>query len=791
MNIKLLLLCLLLPAGMLMAQKGTISGKVADKAAGFPISYATIVVKDQDKVVGGGITDDTGTFIVKNLDLRQFAVEIQYMGYKTHMASANLNASATVNLGQILLEDEATRLQDVTVVAERSTIEQKLDRKVVNVGKDLTTAGATASEIMNNIPSVNVDQDGRLSLRGNENVRVLIDGRPSNIEPAQLLKQIPSTSIKRIELITNPSAKYNPEGMSGIINIVLHKNASDGFNASVNSGLTVGVTPKINNSVNMNFRKGPVNFFGTYGNNFGQFYNEGDIRRFDDGSRQLFDVMNDDRSHLFKVGMDFYIDDKNTISVYTNQNIEDGYGRVYFNVDSPIPADGLFQNAIYRSETSNAAYNIAYKKLFNKEGETLDFEANYADYAGSQTATFDTDYDDPGQSDVFNRDSIDDTRKQTTINVDYVNPISKTATIELGSEARIIRSGNLYESDNEITATDYDYNLDIYSAYATFGQKLGKTSYQVGLRAESYEVNAILNGARVYHDQYFTVYPSASFVYSPTDNNQFQLSYSRRVDRPSLEQTRPVRQFATPRVTSVGNPELDPQFTNSVEVNYTRTFAKGSLTSGVFARQITNEISRIIYDDPENEGRQIMSFDNFDDRLAFGFEVSANYKITSWWDVQPAIDYSSIRQSGLVQVFDPVTNEPDFRKREVTAAAFNARLNSNFRASKQLRFLLFGFYRSSVDGIQFNSNEMYKIDAGARYSFLKDKATVSVRLNDIFNTQEYGFRQQYPFPQEGEFRWESRTLYIGFNFIFGAGKNRALQRKQRDDNTKQSGGGLF
>ncbi len=794
MNFKLFFICLFSSIiGMQAQTKGTLTGKVTDKTTSAPISYVSIVVKEDGKVVTGGITDDAGNFEIRNLELKKYAIEIQFMGYKTvNLVADFTSGQKTISFGNILIEEDALQLQDVTVIAERSTIEQKIDRKVINVGKDLTTAGATASEIMNNIPSVNVDQDGKLSLRGNENVRVLVDGRPTNIDAAQLLKQIPSASIKKIELITNPSAKYNPEGMSGIINIVLHKNASDGFNASVNAGVTFAESPKANSSINMNYRTGKVNFFATYGNNFGKNYSWGDIRRIDDGSRQLFSPVNDNNSHLFKIGMDYYIDDRNTISVYTNQNFLSGTNTINLAITSPIFSDNLSQLSIYDNDNQNSAYNIAYKHLFKKEGETIDLEMNYNTYSQDQYAIFNTDFADSAIVGTNYIDTNDENRKNTTINLDYVNPLNAKTNLELGAEARIIRTDNDYVSTNpQIDNSLYKYNLDIYSAYATFGQKFEKFSYQLGARFESYKVKATLNSATAYEDDYITLYPSASFVYSPNEKNQFQLSYSRRVDRPSLEQTKPIREFSTPRVTSLGNPELDPQFTNSIEVNYTKTIKNGSISAGVFMRNINNEINRILYPDPENPDQQIMTFDNFDDNTAFGFELSSNYKITKWWDIQPAIDYSNIRQKGLVSRENPVTEEFEFVQKEVSVAAFNGRINNNFKATKSLRFLLFGFYRSGVDGIQFNSKDMYKIDAGGRYSFLKDKATLSVRFNDIFDTMRFAFDSENPYPQTGKFTWESQSVYIGFNYMFGAGKNRALQRKQREDNTKQNSGGMF
>ena len=802
MKIKLILICFIATVFSLQAQTvtkkpllentGSISGKVIDKKTNEPLPYVNIVVKENNKVVTGGITSDKGIFQIKNLALKEYVVEIQFIGYKTILKSVKLTENSDVNLNTIAIEEDAIQLKGVEIVSERSTIEQKIDRKVINVGKDLTTAGATASEIMNNIPSVNVDQDGKISLRGNENVRVLVDGRPSNIEASQLLKQIPSTSIKKIELITNPSAKYNPEGMSGIINIVLHKNANDGFNASINTGLTFAKTPKINSSTNLNYKTGKVNFFATYGNNFGKKFNEGSILRLDDQSNQLFDIKNDDKSHLFKIGMDYYINDKNTLSVYTNQNKLIGDGKVDVSILNPDATKNLTQYSKYDGNNLDGTYNLAFKHLTKKEGETLDLEINHSIYSGDQLANFRTTFNNPSIPTSAYSDDISEKRENSTINLDYVNPLNEKSKLEMGAETRIVRTQNNYTTNNSsLSNSNYDYDLDIHSAYVTFGQKFKKIGYQLGARFESYKANAKLNNVTAFKDDYITLYPSASMTYSLSEKDQFQMSYSRRVDRPSLGQTKPIREFSTPRVTSIGNPELQPQFTNSVELNYTKTVSKGSITTGVFVRTINNEINRVLYPDPQNQDKQIMSYDNFDTNTAYGFEASLNYKINSWWDIQPAVDFSSITQKGLVSMFNTTTNSFDFVTKEVNASAFNARFNSNFKATKSLRFLLFGFYRSGVDGVQFNGKEMYKIDAGGRYSFLKDKATLSVRFNDIFDTMKAGFYGDNPYPQTGQFTWESQSVYVGFNYMFGTGKKKSLQRKQRDSNTKEGGGGLF
>jgi outer membrane receptor protein involved in Fe transport len=777
---------------------GSISGKITDKTTNSPLPYVSIVVKENGAVVTGGISDDNGDFTVKNLALKNYTVDIQFMGYKTQSFPANLTTDKAIALGTIKIAEDVTTLEEVEIVKETSTIEQKIDRKVITVGRDLTTAGGTASEIMNNIPSVNVDQDGKISLRGNQNVRVLIDGRPTNIDPAQLLKQIPSTSIKKIELITNPSAKYNPEGMSGIINIILHKNANDGFNGSFNTGITFGETPKFNNSVDMNYRSGKINFFGTAGNNFGKYFNGGKVQRTDQNPiNQLIDVENDNEGFLGKIGMDYYINDNNTLSVYTNQNYFTGEAMVRTDIDYVLDGVNQVQTSTLDGDNRNNTYNLAYKHKFAKEGHTLDFEGNYNDSKSTQDVNYNTVATAQPLS-VFS-DAVVDKRQNTTLNLDYVNPLNDKSNLELGAEARVIRSDNEYDTTRQndnvaLQNSVYTYDMDIYSAYATFGQKFEKFSYQVGARFESYKAKANYNaGQDTFTHEYITVYPSAYLTYSLNEKNTFQLSYSRRVDRPSLEQTKPIREFSTPLVTSLGNIELEPQFTNSVELNYTKMFGQGSsFTAGIFYRIINNEINRILYPDettPATED-QIMSFDNFNNNTAFGFEVSSNYKIAKWWDIQPAIDFSGISQRGVV-AREITSGVYEYIERNVDVNAFNARLNSNFRVNNRLSFLLFGFYRGPVDGIQNNTKEMYKIDSGARYTLLDNKMSISLRFNDMFQTMRYAFDSQYPWPQRGEFKWESRTVYLGLNYRFGGGKNRAMERKQREDNTKQAGGGMF
>ena len=786
-------LCLLSLSQLLAQNTGKLSGKIVDAQTNETIPYATLIVKSNGAEVLTDVSDLDGNFSLNAIPLQANEFIVQFIGYTTYTQSLSFKDKNNLALGSIKLKSQETKLEELTIVAERSSTEQKIDRKVINVGRDLTTVGATASEIMNNIPSVSVDQDGNLSLRGNSNVRVLIDGRPTNMDVATLLKQIPSTSIKSIELITNPSAKFNPEGMSGIINIVLHKNTMDGFNGSFSTGITFAKTPKFNNSFNANFRKGKFNLFATLGNNVGDYKNGGYIDIDKDQSTQLLKINSSNRNEFFKIGTDIYLNDKNTLSVYTNQSFGNSKSAVDNYILFPNATNNFFQNDNYRSNSRNSIYNLAYKKLFDKQGETLDFEATYNNATGDQNGKYFPNAQDLGLKDFSNAKD-----NSAVINLDYVNPLSEKSRLELGAEARITRTDNEFITNRTGQENaGFTYDFDIYSAYATFGQKFTKFSYQLGARVESYNVKANYtttsqNGQ--FKNDYITVYPSAYLNYALNEKNNFNLSLSRRVDRPSVNQTKPIRTFSSARISGMGNPELTPQFTNSIELGYTKNINKSSISATVYFRDINDQISQVFLNDDSadpNDIKLIQTFANFDHNTSKGFEVSANLKLNPWWDMQPSVDYANVNQNGMVAMLNENNNTYELKDRKVSTNTFNTRINNNFKITNQFRMSLFGFYRAPLDDIQNHVNAMYRIDLGARYSFWDNKANVNLRFNDIFKTMKYGYTSTHPYPGKGEFTWESQSLYVGFNYMFGGGKNRALQRKYRENNESQSSGGLF
>jgi len=798
MKSKLLLFCFLVSIFQMKAinsnptdpNQGSIAGKVIDKNTKQPLPYVNISIKENDKIITGGISQDNGSFLIKNLELKNYVIEFQFIGYKKQVQNINLtNADKNITLNTILLEEDAVQIEGVDIVREKSTIEQKIDRKIINVGKDLISAGATAGEIMNNIPSVSVDpQTNAISLRGNANVRVLVDGKPTNIDPAQLLQQIPSASIKQIELITNPSAKYNPEGMSGIINIVLHKNSKLGFNGSINNGVTFGKTPKLNSSLDLNYRDGKFNFYGNYGLNTGKYSNDGFIKSYEVGKEnyQKFKFGNENTSNLIKVGFDFYINEKNTFSFYTNQSIYRGTGTGSTDVNyvDDINNNDVLQVFSNSNKDYSPTYNFDYKLDFKKEGHNIEFEVNYNKNDSPERAYFEF-----PNSGFSYTNQVETLGKNIISNIDYVNPITETTKLELGLESRDEETDNSFNVNNAYSS-DFSYKRTLYSGYATFGKQWKKWSAQAGARVEQYNVDALFRKAgesdAKFEDDIFTIYPSAFLTYNPTDKNSFNFNYSRRVDRPSIQQINPIREWSTPTIDSEGNPDLVPQFTNSFELNYTRKTGIGSITSGVFYRIIQDEITRVVYTNPTNPNKQILSYDNFDNNNAFGVEISGNLDFRKWWSANFGIDAYSKKVKGTIE-----NTTGDFEFVTIDATVFNARINNTFKANKNLRFQLFAMYRGIDKGLQFERTPMWKMDTGASYNILKGNGTISARLSDIFQTMNFAFNGQKPYKTEGEFNWESRTVYLGFNYKFGAGKNRALQRKQRDKNETQGSGGLL
>ena len=794
---------------------GEISGHVIDSKLKQALPYVNIIIKSTSgAIITGGITDEEGYFKISNIKENAFIVSIQYIGYKTLDRKITMDKGTNkIDLGTLMLEEDNTALEEVTVIAETSSIQQKVDRKVITIGKDLAASG-TASELMVGIPSISVDtQTGDISMRGNTNVRVMVDGKLSNIPTAQLLKQIPSTAIKSIELITNPSAKYNPEGMSGLINIILHKNTMLGFNGNFSTGISYEKTAKLTNALTTNYRNGKFNVFANYSNNISKNKNNGFIKRPENNSKQLFKFNDDSKSHLFKFGVDYYINDKHTLSIFTNQNTSDskndGESNAIYANDASFNQTQFWLDD---GDDSTSQYNFDYKIDFDDDGHNLEFEIDHNTYSSKSVADFlftvgnSTDYIDLNKTD----------RKRTTINLDFANSIDEHSKIELGVQANLFNSLIGYESTGDTfndegvliptPNTNFDYTRDIYALYGNYNRKIDKWSYQLGLRLENVEVNALAIQASQplnkitedrFSNDYFELYPSAYITYEASEKNSFQLNYSRRIDRPGIGQINPIKEWSTPLVSSYGNINLQPQFTNSVEFNYIRNIKGGSVTFGTYYRQISNEINRALFIDRSdvNSGRLILTHDNFDDSTAFGVELSTSLKPKKWWSLNGSFDLYSQTLMGIAErlnapIETAVIKDIITETNSVDNVAWNFRLYNSFKVSKKVNLTAFGFYRGRNSNLQFNVKPMYFVNIGSRFSFDEGKGSISLNYNDIFNTMKFRFDGTSPYVQEGEFNWESNTIYLGLTYRFGSTKYSAKSRKNRSDDEKSGGGFL-
>src|SRR5699024_3113326 len=431
-------------------------------------------------------------------------------------------------------------------------------------------------------------------------------------------------------------------------------------------------------------------------------------------------------------------------------------------------------------KTLNSTYNFAYDRKFEKEGHKIIFEADYNNLDLDNNSFNYFEGNTAGFQDFWDRDK--EKRENFTANIDYENPLSENSKLEIGAEARLLDTDSDFVTSGTLTNDAvYQYTRDIYSFYTTYGQSFEKWSYQLGTRLEQYQVDAVYNGVNVFNDKYFNIYPSGYLQYSPSHTNSYQLSYSRRIDRPGFRQVNPISDVSSPRLSISGNPQLKPQLTNSIEFNYTRNFKKnGSIVAGVFFRNINDEIEQVFMEDPNEDGSVLLTFDNFDDNNAYGLELSTNYRFTSWWSSNSSFEVYNQNLKGVVGTENLST----------TNTAWTFRTNHSFKVTDKLTAQLFGYYRGASKSLQFDMKPIYFMNLGARYSLLNDQATLSLNFNDIFNTQQFRFDNGRPLAQEGRFQGDSQTVYLGFSYRFGDGKSQRSQRKNRRSDELE-GGGMF
>ncbi|MBY0067287.1 TonB-dependent receptor [Empedobacter falsenii] len=733
-----------------------------------------------------------GTFEIPDLEDGSYRLVITEFGYQQSVTTAEVKRGE-LNLGNIILQAEkaeTVELKGAFVRAQTSQYRNEIDKRVVEVGNDLVSAGTDAASVLNNIPSVNVDQQsGALSLRGNENVKVYVDGKPSSQSAAQLLKQIPSNQIQRIEIITNPSAKYEADGKSGIINIVLVKGQKKGYNVGLIAGYEQGKKSRFNSSVNANVNVGKFNLFGNVNYADRPSKQNGIGQNYSDNIDQLFDIQNNKNRNLsYKAGFDWFINDQNALTVYTNQWNGDHNALINTNILQGVKND-LNRNDIW-SDSKSSDYSLNFKHDFKKEDHNIILDAFYS----TSKEDDDRDYTNTYPKSKFYQEYRNDKTTNTRINLDYTNQIKDAGKLEAGLQFRRETNDNILRSTDVITENavnfnpnvDFEFERKFFSGYANYKQKFNKFGAQIGLRLERVEDDGnwlfAPNNSGTLKKDYTDLFPSAFLTYDLTEKDQLSFNYSRRIDRPGMYQLTPVPQFTTALMSSKGNPELNPEYTNSIELGYLKQLKKGSISGNLFYRHVTDNIIQTFKKDPEVESAFIQYNMNYDKVNSYGVEASWNYKLTKWMSTYLAGDFTS---SEMQSVIEDENNNPVVKK--ITANTLSLRMNNTYTLTKQLSLQQFGFFRGKNKFLQGEMLDMWRMDLGIKYSFMQGKASFSARVNDIFNTMKARVNMDNPYEGFAKFKWESRTFYLGFNYNFG-GKVKSRAEAQQNKTENQGGG---
>ena len=772
---------------------GILKGKVIDGSTGQPIEYGTIAILSMrdSSLAGGTITDPSGNFKVEQIQAGKYRVRVQYMGYETfEFKDVTFKpTSPEVNLGTIKLKPFSSNIKGVEVTAEREMMVSNLDKKVINVDKSIAAIGGSAVDVMQTIPSVAVDVDGNISLRGSSNITILIDGKPtglSEISSGDLLQQIPASSIESIELVTNPSVRYEAEGSAGIINIVLKKRSLQGLNGLVS--VTAGNGGRYNGSLNVNYRKDRFNIFAGYDNRVGKFNSTGNSVREtfrNEDTTRLFQDQGSSFEHYVQslnAGIDFQLNETNTLSfTYQLRKMSfesSGDNRsVTNNQNGSILRDFNRLSASDRNINSNN-YTLSYKRSYELKGRelTADFIINDNAMKGDQDIRQTENI--PGFDALFRqRSGSRNTNLMYVAQANYAQPFENGARIETGFKSTIknlTMRNDLSDSIgnewvlNENANNNFDYFEQIHAVYGIYSSSFKKFKYQVGLRAEQLISESDIIQAKDKFDlSYISLFPSVHTVYELTKTQQVALSYSRRIRRPGNRQLNPYIDYSDSLNISKGNPKLKPEYINSFELGWSNYWGKNSINSSVFYRYTTGVIDRIV--SLIDDGVTSTTYENLTSSKAYGIELIGNKEFTSWFKTNANVSiYKSIIDASEVAGLGKSEGN-----------MWTAKVNLTFIPFKNASLMVSGNYNSPRIESQQRNEEVYFADIAMRYDFWKNRATVSFRVSDVFDTRKFNGETWGPdFTIRSNRIMETRVAYLGFTYKIN---NYKRQREREND----------
>ena len=738
------------------SKMANIKGKIIEAQSKAPLAYAAIrILKNSDStLVSGGISDEKGQFSLE-APYGDYHAVVEFLGYQAiKIPSFSVSAGKnSLDLGQISLSASAKVLDEVLVTSEKSTMELALDKKIFNVGKDLANAGGTASDILSNIPSVSVDGEGNVKLRGSDNVRILIDGKPSGLvsfKGGAGLQQLQGSLVDKVEVITNPSARYEAEGMSGIINIVLKKDRRQGFNGSFD--LIAGNPDNFGAGANVNYRKDKINFFLNYalayrlqpgrGETYQEVYDGATTRILEQSSKGRMRAAN----NSINGGLDYYFDDKNIFTASylwrrsDARRINDNQYKDYINsLSNRFSVTDRQQDET--EDEPNSEYALSYKRSFEKKGHELLIDARYLDYweHSDQTFTQRTVFDDGIINKVASltqKSLNDETEKQWLFSADYVQPFGKEGKYELGVRSSFRdMSNDFFVTEQDSTGrfqpldslnNNFLYDENINAAYAIIGNKIKRFSYQFGLRAEHTDIKTTLAQTNESNPRnYANLFPSAHFTYKLAKENSLQISYSRRVRRPRYNDLSPFVTYSDNRNFFSGNPDLNPEFTDAYDLGHVKFFEKGSFASSLYYRYTTGKIDRIRR--VNNDGFAATRPENLLDEHSFGAEFTSSFTLKKWWK----LDFN-------VNFFRAITDGSNIQEDyQSDTYAWFARQTSRFSLPKKTDIQIRASYEAPRQTPQGEVKSLFFTDLSMSRDLFKGKGKLILNVLDVFNSRRF------------------------------------------------------
>ncbi len=769
-----------------------ITGSVSDES-GKPLDYATIsLLRAKDSsLVKTSVSDPAGLYSFENVPAGNYHISALMMGYKKSFSKPFLidETNKQIDLPKQTLSPESKSLSEVNVVGQKPFIERKMDKLIVNVENSSLAAGSTALEVLEKAPGITIDKDDNISMKGKQGVLIMLDGKQtymSSADVANMLRNMQSDQIETIELITSPSARYDAAGTSGIINIKTKKNKSMGLNGTLTAGAGYGETSKYNGGTTLNYRKNKINAFGNY-----NFSNNGRINNLNlnravnyldtvTSFNQLNDWDNRRYSNSFKGGMDYFINKNHTIGVlingYANRNDErsTSYTSRKNNFNQSEIINVLGNNT---EKYSNVAYNFNYKGTLDSLGKEISMDLDYSDYSGNHDEIRANSYT---RFNLSPRNNLDvKNYAPSKINVksvklDYTHPLNKTSKLELGLKSSIVKTdndlllaklvGNVFVADPEYT-NRFLYDENIYAGYVNFSKEIKNTGIQLGLRTEHTESkgNSITKN-EVVDRSYLEFFPSVSLSQKLGKDHQLGLSYSRRIDRPGYDDLNPFVNFLDEYTYQKGNPFLNPQFTNGLDLSHTY---KGGITTTINYSH-TKDVMTFVTEQDDATQRTYATQRNLDEQQIIGLTIYAPVPVAKWWNINNNLQVFNMS-------FKSKSADGDLNSGQ-TAVTYNMdhtfTINKSFTAEASVQ------YQSPMQYGIFKIESQMVFNAGLRKSFMKNKANLRLSMNDVFNTRKQRLSTNYQnmnlnFVEKGE----SQIARLTLSYRFGKNEVKAARRR--------------